>query len=77
MVRRDFSWPTPLHRGADDDRLDQGAVAEALQDLLGDVGGGLALDQGRGLEVILLDQPAPEPGRKIGHGLRGFGPAGV
>ena len=66
-----------LHRGADDHGLDQGAVAEALEDLLGDVGGGLALDQGRALEVVLLGKPGPETGRQIGHRLGGFGPPGV
>jgi hypothetical protein len=32
--------PHPLHRGADDDRLDQGAVPETLEYLLGDIRGG-------------------------------------
>ena len=72
-----FFLADALHRGADDHGLDQGAVPEALQDLLRDVGGGLALDQGGALEVILLGQPTPEPGREIGHRLGGFGPPGV
>ena len=69
--------PDPLHRGPDNDGLDEGTVSEALEDFLGDVGGGLPLDQTGRLEIIIGRKPGPEIGRKVGHRLRGLGPAGV